>query len=90
MYVCAKTRATAYYRWFKGIDTPVDAFPPGFRMIAHSNDEGADVGEIGGRYNLLIEFCRDGTQDCETFGELTFPSMRCDLMEIFFCRLAAY
>ena len=61
-------------------------------MIAHSNDEGADVGEIGDvdngdGNNLIVECCRDGTQDCEVFDFLTFPTMKCDLMEIFFCTL---
>ena len=56
-------------------------------MIAHSDDDGADKGEIGDGYNLIVECCRDGTQDCEVFDFLTFPSMKCDLMEIFFCTL---
>jgi len=54
-------------------------------MIAHSDDDGADKGEIGGEHNLVIECCRNGTQDCEYFKDfLTFPNMKCDLMEIFF------
>mmetsp|Transcript_7869 Transcript_7869/g.12305 ORF Transcript_7869/g.12305 Transcript_7869/m.12305 type:complete len:758 (+) Transcript_7869:75-2348(+) len=84
-FVRAHTRATAYYRWDQSAVPATEAFPPGFRMIAHSNDEGADKGEIGGQYNLLVECCRDGTRDCETFKyHLTFPAMKCDLMEIFF------
>lgn len=83
-YTRAKSKLTAYYRWDQSALPAVEAFPPGFRMIAHSNDEGADKGEIGGQHNLFVECCRDGTQDCETFGFLTFPNIKCDLMEIFF------
>lgn len=84
-FVRAHTRATAYYRWDKSVVPSTEAFPPGFRMIAHSNDAGADKGEIGGGYNLVVECCRDGTRNCESFDYLTFPVMKCDLMEIFFC-----
>ena len=84
-YTRARTKATAYYRWDQGAIPAAEAFPPGFRMIAHSNDFGADVGEIGDGNNLIVECCRDGTQDCEVFDFLTFPTMKCDLMEIFFC-----
>lgn len=48
-YTRARTKATAYYRWDQGAIPAAEAFPPGFRMIAHSNDFGADVGEIGER-----------------------------------------
>ena len=86
-YTRSRTRATAYYRWDQSALPAVEAFPPGFRMIAHSDDEGADKGEIAEEHNLFVECCRDGTQDCETFGFLTFPNIKCDLMEIFFCTL---
>jgi hypothetical protein len=87
-YTRAKSKATLYYRWDQGAIPAVEAFPPGFRMIAHSDDDGADKGEIGGEHNLVIECCRNGTKDCEYFKDfLTFPNMKCDLMEIFFCTL---
>lgn len=73
-----------YYRWDKSNAPEVVAFPPGFRMIAHSNDPGADAGgESGG--NMLTECCDvgpNGEEDCETWGELHFPTRTCGFLGI--------
>ena len=62
------------------------AFPPGFRMIAHSNDPGADQGgESEG--NMLTECCDflgDEEEDCRNWDRLHFPSRKCDFLGIAF------
>ena len=77
-----------YYRWDSNRAT--EEFPPEFRMIAHSNDEGANAGgESGG--NMLTECCNlidNGTdepeEDCQAWDFLNFPTQRCDFLGIAF------
>jgi len=77
-----------YYRWNTDTIPETVAFPPGFRMIAYSNDENADSGgETGG--NLLVECCdfkKDGREDCSTTGgnPLIFPTKTCDSLNLAF------
>ena len=73
-----------YYRWDKSNAPQVVAFPPGFRMIAHSNDPGANqAGESGG--NMLTECCQvdsNGEEQCETWDRLHFPTRSCGFLGI--------
>jgi hypothetical protein len=74
-----------YYRWDKSNGPEIVAFPPGFRMIAHSNDAGANVGgESGG--NMLTECCQfddNGEEgECETWDRLHFPTRTCGFLGI--------
>jgi hypothetical protein len=61
-----------------------EAFPPGFRMIAHSNDDGANLAGETGR-NMLTECCNiigDEEEDCQTWDKLHFPTQTCDFLGI--------
>lgn len=64
-----------YYRWDTTLLPAVEAFPPGFRMIAYSNE------------NLLVECCNmiGEEESCtEQDGNLNFPSQNCDFVGIAF------
>ena len=79
--------SSPYYRWDNGTSEPTVAFPPGFRMIAHSNDPGANQGGEN-EFNLFTECCdlRSGDEDCEFRNQLWFPTKRCDFLGIAFCK----
>ena len=71
--------SSPYYRWDKSNAPEVVAFPPGFRMIAHSDDAGADKGGETGA-NMLTECCdidANGVETCETWNKLHFPTRPC-------------
>jgi len=77
--------SSPYYRWDKTNAPDVVAFPPGFRMIAHSDDAGANQGgETDG--NMLTECCEktaDGQDEtCETWDKLHFPTRSCGWLGI--------
>ena len=89
--VSTYTRASSlfsspYYRWDNSVEPKTEAFPPGFRMIASSNDAGANNGgESGG--NMMVECCQtDGPEDedCEFWPFMTFPQKNCDFLGIAF------
>lgn len=78
-----------YYRWDKSVSPTVEPFPPGFRMIAASNDPGAcGYGENCPEDNFVAMFteCCDISADdeiCSTWeGELRFPRTNCDFLGI--------
>ena len=79
-----------YYRWINGgVDgVMTEEFPPGFRMIAHSDDEGAQLGgELGA--NMLTECCDyfpDGSEDCVEWSDMRFPTQSCAFLGIAFCK----
>merc|ERR1712232_1036101 len=79
--------SSPYYRWNTNTPPQTVAFPPKFRMIAYSNQKGADVGgETGG--NLLVECCNyvGGEEDCTTTmgNPLIFPKTTCDFLGLAF------
>ena len=79
--------SSPYYRWNTQTSPETVAFPPEFRMIAHSDQNGADLGgETGG--NLLVECCNlvDGEEECTTTNgnPLTFPTTTCDFLGLAF------
>lgn len=78
-----------YYRWNSQTSPETVAFPPEFRMIAYSNQEGAGSGgETGG--NLLVECCNfingGENEDCTTTlgNPLIFPKKKCDFLGLAF------
>ena len=73
-----------YYRWDNSVLPKTEAFPPGFRMIAHSNDPGANQGGETGA-NMLTECCDllgDEEEDCVSWDRLHFPTRTCDFLGI--------
>jgi len=87
-YIRAKViESTPYYRWDDSSSPPVEAFSPGFRMIAHSNDDGANQGELDDEFNLRTECClfQDNAEvQCDYWNDLHFPNSSCDYLEIVF------
>jgi len=87
------TRITAYYRWDRSL--VIQAFPPGFRMIAGSTDNGANIGGPTGG-NLYTECCNfppeeeeGGSLDCVSYdngtpSDLFWPKRKCDFLDIVF------
>jgi len=78
--------SSPYYRWNTSTSPETVAFPPGFRMIAFSNQEGADQGGEG-ENNLFVgccDFTDDGEEDCtSTSGNpLIFPTTACDVVGV--------
>ena len=74
-----------YYRWDKSVSPVVEPFPPGFRMIAASNDPGANGGdEEDGFVAMFTECCNfvGGEESCNGYweGELFFPNRNCDFL----------
>ena len=71
--------SSPYYRWDNSVLPKTEAFPPGFRMIAHSNDAGAEG-------KIMTECCNilaDEEESCATWGRLHFPPNRkCDFVGI--------
>jgi hypothetical protein len=76
-----------YYRWDRALSTV--AFPPGFQMIAYSNQDNAEGGGETGS-NLFVECCNfingDEEEDCTTTEgyPLIFPKQKCDVVGIGF------
>ena len=76
--------SSPYYRWDNTVLPRTEAFPPGFRMIAHSNDPGAQQGGESGA-NMLTECCdftANGDEDCVSWDRLEFPTRTCDFLGI--------
>ena len=78
-----------YYRWDKSVSPGVEPFPPGFRMIAASNDDGAcgyGSGDCGDNFVAMFTECCDMSGDNESCseweGELFFPKRNCDFLGI--------
>jgi len=87
----SELESSPYYRWNTKTSPETVAFPPEFRMIAYSNQEGAEAGgETGG--NLLVECCNyissgeEEEEDCATTvgNPLIFPKTTCDFLGIAF------
>ena len=81
----SKLDSSPYYRWDKSAMPLVEAFSPGFRMIAASNDPGANQdGETGS--NMFTECCNidSGEEDCISWDTLNFPARSCDFVGIAF------
>jgi len=65
--------SSPYYRWDNSVLPKTEAFPPGFRMIAYSNN------------NLFIECCDyvDEREQCtDSIGGMDFPTQSCDFVGI--------
>eukprot|EP00978_Attheya_sp_CCMP212_P012200 scaffold30375_cov55-Attheya_sp.AAC.2 len=78
--------ASPNYRWDNSVLPRTEAFPPGFRMIASSHDEGSDRGGEKG-FNMFTECCTfvNGRDvHCETWNHLEFPEQACDSFNIAF------
>lgn len=72
------TKATTYYRWDNSVQPLTEEFPPGFRYIVSSTDQGQSV------YNMFSECCNypNGVQDCRTELGLNFPNTPCVHLDI--------
>jgi len=72
-----------YYRWDNSVEPKTEAFPPAFRMIAGSDDNGANVGD-----NMFTECCdlnSDGEEEsCQEWDRLFFPERSCGFLGIAF------
>ncbi len=83
----SQLETSPYYRWDTTTPPETVAFPPDFRMIAYSNQDGADGGGENGE-NLFVECCnmRNGNESCENFvgHPLRFPKRNCDFVGIAF------
>ena len=82
-----------YYRWHNSVLPRTEAFPPGFRMIAHSDDLGANLTGDREGGNLIVECCNyvddpnlpEPDEVCtETWDKLDFPTTSCASMGIGF------
>jgi len=82
----SQLESSPYYRWDNSVLPKTEAFPPGFRMIAYSNQQGANVGgETGG--NMFVECCNfvNDEESCtNTVGTLEFPTQACDFLGLAF------
>ena len=84
----SQLETSPYYRWNTDTLPATVEFPEGFRMIAYSNQQNANLGgETGG--NLLVECCGlddEGEEDCETTvgNPLIFPTRTCGFLGIAF------
>jgi len=79
--------SSPYYRWDNSVLPRTEAFPPGFRMIAASNDPGADGGGGDGFPAMFTECCKvrpNGEEGrCESWeGSLVFPTQSCGFLGI--------
>jgi len=75
-----------YYRWDNSVLPLTEAFPPGFRMIASTADDGAGQGGENGE-NMFTECCNIGflgIEDCQSWNRLKFPTQTCDFLGIAF------
>ena len=81
----SQLESSPYYRWDNSVLPKTQAFPPGFRMIASTDDQGSDNGgERGG--NMFTECCQlsGGGENCVSWERLNFPSRNCDFLGIAF------
>jgi len=86
-YIRTESESTLYYRWDNSVHPRTEAFPPGFRMIAHSSDIRANLGQLfDNDTNLLSECCfhQDDEIECDSTPGLHFPTSSCDYLEILF------
>jgi len=84
--------SSPYYRWDLSVDPVAEPFPPGFRMIAASDDPGADGcgpdGNCGSDslHAMFTECCmlRNGSETCEAWeqSQIVFPTRSCDFLGI--------
>jgi hypothetical protein len=86
-----------YYRWDKSVSPGVEPFPPGFRMIAASNDDGAcgyGAENCGDNFVAMFTECCTMSGDSESCsdweGELFFPKRNCDFLSIALGELDRY
>ena len=82
-----------YYRWDNSVLPRTEAFPPKFRMIAYSDQMGANVGgETGG--NMFVECCNvnaQGEESCtETTGGVDFPKKDCSFLGMAFGKFPGF
>lgn len=78
--------SSPYYRWDNSVEPRTEAFPPKFRMIAHSDARGGSSGgETGG--NMFTECCdmvgggEEPEERCTNYnGKLFFPKRKCDFV----------
>ena len=74
--------SSPYYRWDNSVLPRTEEFPEGFRMIAYSDQENAQIGgETGG--NLFVECCNfvNDEEECtSTVGSVIFPTQKCDFV----------
>ena len=75
--------SSPYYRWDNSVLPRTEAFPPGFRMIAASDDPGADGGGGDGERAMFTECCDVAETNCEFWeGSLQFPEYPCGFLGI--------
>ena len=84
----SQLETSPYYRWPDPNIASTSEFPPGFRMIAYSNQEGAGTGGETGA-NLFVECCdyvNGGEESCTNYegNPLVFPTNTCDFLGIAF------
>jgi hypothetical protein len=74
-----------YYRWDNSVLPATEAFPPSFRMIAHSTDFGANQGGES-ETNMLVECCNivNDDEECIFWDYMNFPTQTCDFLGIAF------
>ncbi len=72
------TKATTYYRWDNSVQPLTEEFPPGFRYIVSSTDQGQPM------FNMYSECCiyPGGVQDCRIESGLNFPDRPCVHLDI--------
>jgi len=70
--------SSPYYRWDKSVTPLVEAFPPGFRMIAASSDAGAH----NAMFTECCNFSGNGGESCQDWNFLNFPDTPCDFLGI--------
>jgi len=69
-----------YYRWDNSVSPPTQAYPPGFRMIAHYPN--ADPGAEGRMMTECCSYTEDDDESCEEWPFLHFPERNCDFVGI--------
>merc|ERR1719510_2263169 len=69
-----------YYRWDNSVSPPTQAYPPGFRMIAHYPN--ADPGAEGRMMTECCSYTEDDDESCEEWKFLHFPERNCDFVGI--------
>ena len=78
--------SSPYYRWNTSTSPETVEFPPGFRMIAYSDQMNAGMGGETSQ-NLFVECCDNinDEEDCKFTSEgnpLVFPTISCDFVGI--------
>jgi len=81
----SELETSPYYRWDNSVEPKTEAFPPGFRMIAASDDFGANAGGEND-LNMFTECCNyvNGQEDCQSWNKLHFPTRTCSFLGIAF------